>query len=477
MGRAQRRQRRQLLREMREAQHLDTWRIAANRLDAIDGNDVWRSNDVDAPFDGQLLARDVATLANGMSRGDVAAVESSLTETLHRHHHEVTAPENYGQTHTGEPRQSITTWLDACEAAIDWLATVPIPGLTDDARHARFARARANLGTTALMLSGGGAWGLYHLGVVRALQEADLLPTTLCGSSMGAIIAAGVGTRTDEALDALYADPSQIHRVAVRVLTPAAMAREGAVLSPAQLEEHVVANVGMSTFAEAYAKTGRVLNVTVSPTRARQKPRVLSHVTAPDVLIADATVASCSLPGLFRPVTLRQRLRDGSIAPYAATEQWVDGSMHGDLPLRRMARLHNVNHFVVSQANPFVLPFVTRHRRDPVTRVSRFAGSIVRASTAAVLDETRRRMPTGRTRAAFDMAHALAAQDYVGDVNIHPHVPPGQYLRVMANPSLQQLHEYIRGGERATWPRLAAVRDQTRITRALERVMMSLRSA
>lgn len=477
MGRAERRERRDLQRTMRTARDVDTWRRAARRLDAIEGNDAWRMTDEDAPFDAPLLYRDAKALAAGMAAGDLVAVESTLTESLYRHHHEVTAAENYAQTHTGEPKLSITAWLDACERAIAWLASVPVPGLPDEARRARFERARANLGTTALMLSGGGAWGLYHLGVVRALQQADLLPTTLCGSSMGAIIAAGVGTRDDAELEALYADPSQIHRVAVRVLSPAGMAREGAVLSPAQLEVHVVTNVGASTFAEAYAKTGRVLNVTISPTRARQKPRVLSHVTAPDVLIADATVASCSLPGLFRPVTLRQRLPSGEVAPYAATEQWVDGSMHGDLPLRRMARLHNVNHFIVSQANPFVLPFVTRHRRDVVTRATRFAGSVARASTAAVLDETRRRLPTGKTRAALDMAHALTAQDYVGDINIHPRVPPGEYLRVMANPSLEQLHGYILGGEQATWPRLAAVRDQTRITRALERVMEQLGNA
>jgi len=474
MGRAERRERRTLQRAMRDARDVHSWRRAAERLDAIEGNDAWRASDVDAPFDAEHLRRDTRALDEGMRLGDVLAVEATLTESLYRHHHEVTAPENYAETHTGEPKSAIPEWLDACERAVEWLAVAPVPGLTDAARWGRFERARANLGSTALMLSGGGAWGLYHLGVVRALQQAELLPTTLCGSSMGAIIAAGVGTRTDDELEALYADPEQIHRVAVRILSPTGMAREGAVLSPAQLEEHVVTNVGMSTFAEAHARTGRVLNVTISPTRARQKPRVLSHVTAPDVLIADATVASCSLPGLFRPVTLRQRTATGEVVPYAATERWVDGSMHGDLPLRRMARLHNVNHFIVSQANPFVLPFVTRHRRDVVTRVARFAGSLTRASTAAVLDETRRRLPTGRTRAALDMAHALTAQDYVGDINIHPRVPPAQYLRVMANPSLDQLHGYILGGERATWPKLAAVRDQTRITRALERVMARL---
>ena len=39
------------------------------------------------------------------------------------------------------------------------------------------ARVRARLGERALALSGGGALGLFHLGVVSALLGADCLPT------------------------------------------------------------------------------------------------------------------------------------------------------------------------------------------------------------------------------------------------------------------------------------------------------------
>jgi len=38
--------------------------------------------------------------------------------------------------------------------------------------------------------------------------------------------------------------------------------------------------------------------------------------------------------------------------------KWVDGSVHQDLPMNRLAELFNVNHFIVSQTNPHVLPFL-----------------------------------------------------------------------------------------------------------------------
>lgn len=465
--------RRKLEQQLVRALRYEEWHAAAAELDRLEENDAWQAVDDSPLFDAALLRRHIAEIRALREAGDPLPLESTLTESLYRNLSEVTAAPLYEETHTGEPKHVVTEWLDECVRGLDYLREADIPGLSRSARRARFSRALDNLGHTALMLSGGGAWGLYHLGVVKALKDAGLLPNVICGSSMGAIVAAGVGVRTDDELDALFVDLESIHRIAIRVASPRTALRERSVLDPTQLAEHVEANVGQWTFGEAYARTGRILNVSVSPTRARQKPRVLSHRTAPDVLVADATHASCSIPGLFGSVGLRQRAADGSIVPYVASERWVDGSLRGDLPLRRMGRLHNVNHFVVSQANPFVLPFVTRHRRDPATRAARFAGSLVRASTAAVLDETRRRA-VGRARPWLDAAHALTAQHYGGDIDIHPRVPPTQYVRVMSNPSLDQLRGYVLGGEQATWSRLAVIRDQTRISRALAEIVHSL---
>lgn len=42
-------------------------------------------------------------------------------------------------------------------------------------------------GHTALLLSGGAMFGLYHLGVVKALAQAHLLPRLIAGSSAGAL--------------------------------------------------------------------------------------------------------------------------------------------------------------------------------------------------------------------------------------------------------------------------------------------------
>ena len=61
-------------------------------------------------------------------------------------------------------------------------------GKADVARLARFISGRA----VGLVLAGGGARGFAHIGIIKALKEADVPFDHLGGTSMGAIIAAGV---------------------------------------------------------------------------------------------------------------------------------------------------------------------------------------------------------------------------------------------------------------------------------------------
>jgi hypothetical protein len=61
----------------------------------------------------------------------------------------------------------------------------PIP---TDARLAFFNETRHSYGRTALLLSGGAALGIYHVGVVKTLMENRLMPRVLGGASAGSII-------------------------------------------------------------------------------------------------------------------------------------------------------------------------------------------------------------------------------------------------------------------------------------------------
>jgi NTE family protein len=79
-------------------------------------------------------------------------------------------------------------------AASRWLQTLPVANhhhIVDASDLARLTRLLIGRGV-GLVLSGGGARGFAHLGVIRALREARVPLDFVGGASIGAIIAAGV---------------------------------------------------------------------------------------------------------------------------------------------------------------------------------------------------------------------------------------------------------------------------------------------
>jgi TAG lipase/steryl ester hydrolase/phospholipase A2/LPA acyltransferase len=86
----------------------------------------------------------------------------------------------------------------------------------------------------------------------------------------------------------------------------------------------------------------------------------LNYLTAPNVLIWSAIAASCSVPFIFSSSEiLAKDPQTGQPQPWNASPQrWIDGSVDNDLPMAKLSELFNVNHFIVSQVNPHIVPFL-----------------------------------------------------------------------------------------------------------------------
>jgi TAG lipase/steryl ester hydrolase/phospholipase A2/LPA acyltransferase len=56
--------------------------------------------------------------------------------------------------------------------------------------------------------------------------------------------------------------------------------------------------------------------------------------------------------------------KTGQPQPWNASPQrWIDGSVDNDLPMAKLSELFNVNHFIVSQVNPHIVPFLEKSNR------------------------------------------------------------------------------------------------------------------
>jgi TAG lipase/steryl ester hydrolase/phospholipase A2/LPA acyltransferase len=442
------------------------WLSIAEDIDTKNGQMAWRARDASAYCHEKLMRKHIQRMQTLRQNNDLNGLATLLQESIYRHLGELNNPELYQHALSGT-KYIVTEYLDEVEKVMRTISGQTIPNMPVSRQLALFEQAARIYGCPALMLSGGAAFGIYHLGVIKALWEQNLLPQVLAGSSMGSIIAAAVCNKSDAELDLFFKEQLYtIHLDALRWRNPRDVREKGTAMDEQQLLEHILTNVGSVTFAEAYKRSGRILNITVSPTRTHQKPRVLNYLTAPDVLVEYAALASCAVPLLFPAVSLQARGKNGQHVPYMSTEKWIDGAVHGDLPRERLARLHNVNQTIVSQANPHIIPFITHRNQRGVRAFSKqVLSSLIHVISAEVLDVGRHLMHKTPLNPVFTQAHAVASQSYIGDMNIQFPFHPAAYLKVISNPTPATLAHYIRLGEQATWPQVAMIRDMTRISR------------
>lgn len=86
------------------------------------------------------------------------------------------------------------------------------------------------------------------------------------------------------------------------------------------------------TFEEAYQRTGRVFCITLSSTSKKAPPVLLNHLSAPNVVIGSAVIASAAVPGFIPPVTLRYKDSKGVVRDYGKKgEVFYDGSIRSDV--------------------------------------------------------------------------------------------------------------------------------------------------
>lgn len=463
---------RRLQKQLDDAADYATWCEVAAAIDALTGAEDWRKDDEADFFHAESLRRDLDHMRWLRGAGDAAALAEVVHASMHRNLVDLLASDGYSVA-LGGPKHLARAYLDETENTLRWLASDEAV-LPLEQKRSVFDQVHHTWGRSALMLSGGATFGFMHLGVCKALHRHRLLPDVVSGASTGAMIAAGICTRDDDELDDLFDRPEQMELIGLVPRDPADKDGGRSLLDPERLLATIRKNINDGTFEEARAHSGRTLVISVSPTRKRQLPRVLCPLTSPNVLVSAAALASSALPVFFPPVTLTGKNAEGEEVPWLPEERWADGSVWGDIPTRSLGRLYNVDHFIVSQTNPHVLPFLTLRDGDGwVGRTFGMAGRGVQQQTLNSTEMARRltervpgleKLPLGTW---LEHVHALANQSYSGDVDIHPAFRPGLYRKIMSNPTPELLDQLILDGERATWPHLEMIRDQTRISRCL----------
>ena len=100
-------------------------------------------------------------------------------------------------------RKAIASYYDAVSKGLDSLSEAPVSQASElKDRITLVRKMKQNMGRTALMLSGGGAQAMYHLGSIRALIDSEVYDDihVISGTSGGSITAACCAMFTSEEL-------------------------------------------------------------------------------------------------------------------------------------------------------------------------------------------------------------------------------------------------------------------------------------
>ncbi|HET6565618.1 MAG TPA: DUF3336 domain-containing protein [Xanthomonadales bacterium] len=456
---------RNLERNLAQASNYAEWLKAAHELDRHNGQLDWRQEEKSEDYDWQLIKSRVDLLQRLRRRKDYDQMVFRLREELHGNIGNMANPVLYQQALSGT-KQLINQYLDQVTSCLDLLCDRNVKALPPSRKRRFFNRAARSFGRSALLLSGGASYGLFHIGVIEELLEQKLLPDVITGSSAGSIVAGFVATHTDEELEEALL-PDVLKYQWVRTIGIRKLFKGEGMLDPAQLRKAINRNIPDLTFLEAYEKTGRILNISVSPANPNQFPRLLNYLTSPNVLIRQAALASSAVPGLFPPVQLRARNYAGKSVPYMPQSRWVDGSVHEDIPKEKVNRLHNVNHYIVSQTNPLVLPFINGGK-DKIGVLPFLQEAVVRGPMVQVehlLELVNRHFEVPGMGSMLKKAHALVTQVYSGDITILPDRNDIDVSKVFSNASEAEARALIEAGRKATWPKIERIRNSTQISR------------
>jgi predicted acylesterase/phospholipase RssA len=175
-------------------------------------------------------------------------------------------------------------------------------------------------------------------------------------------------------------------------------------------------------------------------------------------------------------VQLRARNYAGKSVPYVPQSRWIDGSVHEDIPKEKVNRLHNVNHYIVSQTNPHVVPFLNDDAEK--TGVLPFLQDVIvkgpMLQVEHVLDLVHRYFDIPGLSSIIKKAHAIVGQTYSGDITIFPARSELSMSKVFANASEADARQLIEAGRRATWPRIERIRNTTQISRTFSACLQRL---
>ncbi|TID30359.1 hypothetical protein CANINC_001061 [Pichia inconspicua] len=472
------------LKNKAEALTYDEWLEACQKLDELENNVLWKNTPESEMYDFKLLQKEVDTMREYRLNKDYESLLYLIRTRWTRDFAGITNDKLYSVCHVGT-KKLISDYNNECIACLELLVSSEC-NLDDHYILDTLMESKRKYGRTAITMSGGGTFGMMGIGVFATLLEHNLCPKIIAGSSGGSIVCSIVCSKTPEELKEIL---SNIFDTSFKIfqvdndtdstyLHLSRLLKYGVWFDSTNLQETMKGFLGNMTFKEAFNKTGRILNVTVSSATVHDQPTLLNYLTAPNVLIWSAVCASCSLPVVFASSTIYEKnMETGEIYEWSNSSlKFVDGSINSDLPIIRLSEMFNVNHTIACQVNPHISPWIKIFSGEIETRWKRLFHGFTTLLTFQISHFCDVFTEIGICSNLATKIKRMFLQSYTGNITILPEIQLGEQPKILINPTPSFMWEVILRGARATWSKLEMIKNQYTVEFALDKSISILKS-
>ena len=521
---------RRLQRRLKTATTYEEWQTTAERLDFVLPDHYAWKYDVSSPeFNYKLIRERLEEIVRADRNRDIGAMSRLLKSGFERNYAGIINPRLYERLYGGT-KFIIEQYVERMVELLDIVAESDDPdagwtvGRDYRLKMQEVDSARKAFGRTALVLQGGSLFPLFHLGVMRGLYKRELLPRIILGTGTGALWAALFAVLSDAEVDE-FLDRYEVIVEAYKTRTAEvprpnqtdwvdnltgdkdphwfdifecrlrSFYSAGYVLDRDILEDIVDAAVDDLTFEEAYAKTGRLVSISIA-CDSPGTPNCLNYITTPNVLIRTAAFASNQTDMDKAPAMIREKNAFSN-----AIQRWdLDDEtpafrirrrerertagrpqiLERDNPGNRVAELWNVSHFIVSQAWPDILPS-GRNRFNRADCPTTFPWTRLQLrrynerTWELRKDQLRKILPS-----IFPLS--ATADDYLHQPHfpgattmLKPEIGYAELENLFYNPTKETIDHWVLVGERAVWPAIPALHVRMDFELAVERIYQEVR--
>lgn len=494
----------ELLEKQRTSITYKSWREVSLQLDELLNNNAWKENPKSSLYDYDLIYSNLMEMREARLAKDYKLLLYLIRTKWTRNIGNMGDIGLYRHAYVGT-KKLIEEYTKECEDALDYLINGEGVDLDDRYLLGMLIQTRKNIGRTALVLSGGSTFGIFHIGVLITLTEENLLPRIISGSSSGSIMASIMCSHTnEETIDLLKSiterefrifdinstldreDKTQKGNLKNTLECLSHFIKYGTFFDISGLKKTMIDFVGDLTFREAYNRTGKILNITVSPTSIHEQTRLLNYTTAPNCLIWSAVCASCSLPGVFPSTTIYEKIpKTNEIQEWNndVSMKFVDGSVENDLPIARLSEMFNVDHIIACQVNPHVVPMLKisvtsiggDYNNEFSYKIKNLSNNVYNFLTSEVVHYLRMVHELNIYKNLSSKLISILIQNYSGDITILPDYKVVDFLKIFENPTPDFLIDFVIRGARSSWPKVTVIKNHCGVEFALDKAITLLR--